>query len=79
MTALKNYGALLLNVLGLGACLSMALLVSYFQNLRLDLTPNQMYTMSQHSLKILDGIQKPVKLLAFVRKEDRGEIGRAHV
>jgi hypothetical protein len=70
VTALKNYGALLLNVTGLGAALAMMLIVSYYHNLRLDLTPNQQYTLSQHTLRILDEVQKPVKILAFVRKED---------
>ena len=70
MTALKNYGALLLNVTGLGAALAMMLVVSYYHNLRLDLTPNKQYTLSQHTLRILDDVQKPVKILAFVRKED---------
>ena len=70
MTTLKNYGALLLNVLGFGVMLAMILVVSYYHNLRLDLTPNQQYTLSQHSLNILDRLDRPVKILAFVRKED---------
>lgn len=70
MTALRNYGHLLLNVLGLLACLSLAEAISYFHNVRLDLTPGKAYTLSPHSLRVIDGIQKPVKILAFVRKED---------
>lgn len=70
MTALKNYGLLALNLLGLFACLSFALAISYNHNLRADLTPGRAYTLSPHSLKILDGIQEDVRILAFVRKED---------
>lgn len=70
MTTLKNYGLLLLNFLGLLGLLSILLAISYNHNLRLDLTPTKVFTMSAHSLHILDGIKKPVKILAFVRKED---------
>jgi hypothetical protein len=70
MTALKNYGSLLLNSLGLLAFLSMVIVISYQHNFRLDLTPGQIYTLSPHSLNVLDGVQRPVKILGFVRKED---------
>ena len=70
MTALKNYSHLLLNVLGLLGCFALLVAISYHHNARLDLTPTQVYTLSQHSLKIIDGIQKPVRILAFTRKED---------
>jgi ABC-type uncharacterized transport system len=70
MTALKNYGHLVLNVLGLLGCFAMVVAIGYHHNARLDLTPTQVYTLSPHSLKIIDGIQKPVKILAFTRKED---------
>ncbi len=70
MTSLRNYGLLLLNFLGFAALCSVLLAISYNHNARFDLTPSQVFTMSAHSLKILDGIKKPVKILAFVRKED---------
>src|ERR1041385_8098462 len=70
MTALKNYGHLLLNVSGLLGCCALLVAISYYHNIRLDLTPTQVYTLSSHSLKIIDGIQKPVRILAFTRKED---------
>ena len=70
MTSLRNYGQLLLSALGLLACLAMILLISYRHNLRIDLTPGEVYTLSPHSRNILDGLQRPVKIIAFVRKED---------
>jgi len=70
VTALKNYGSLLLNSVGLLAFLSMVIVISYQHNFRLDLTPGQVYTLSPHSLKILDGVERPVKILGFVRRED---------
>jgi len=70
MAALKNYGHLLLNSAGLLAFMAGVIAVSYYHNLRIDLTLGKQYTLSQHSLKILDELEKPVKILAFVRKED---------
>jgi len=70
MGALKNYGHLLLNSLGLLAFMAGVIAVSYYHNLRIDLTVGQAYTLSQHSRRILDELAKPVKILAFVRKED---------
>ncbi|MGH7898059.1 MAG: hypothetical protein ACREQQ_08905, partial [Candidatus Binatia bacterium] len=70
MTALKNYGHLLANVAGLLACFAMAIAISYRHPFRLDLTPGQVYTLSQHSIRVIDAVDKPVQILAFVRKED---------
>ena len=70
MKSLDKYAGLLLNVLGLLCLLAIVLAISYQHNLRLDLTPAKMYTLSPHSLNIIDRIQQPVKLTAFVRKED---------
>jgi gliding motility-associatede transport system auxiliary component len=70
MTVLKNYGLLILNVLGVVALLSICEAVSYRHNLRLDLTPGRFYTLSQHSLRILDHVDKDVKILAFFGRED---------
>jgi hypothetical protein len=68
--SLDKYAGLLLNVLGLLCLLAIVVAISYQHNLRLDLTPAKMYTLSPHSLSIIDRIQQPVKITAFVRKED---------
>jgi gliding motility-associatede transport system auxiliary component len=70
MTELKNYGLLLLNVLGVVALFSICEAISYRHNFRLDFTPGQFYTLSQHSLRILDHVDKDVKILAFLGRED---------
>jgi ABC-type uncharacterized transport system involved in gliding motility auxiliary subunit len=70
MNALKKYAHLVLNVLGLLGCFAMLVAIGYHHNLRVDLTPTEVYTLSKHSQKILDGIRKPVKILAFTRRED---------
>ena len=38
--------------------------------LRLDLTPERRYTLSDHALKILDGLPADVRILAFLRSQD---------
>ncbi|HSD10435.1 MAG TPA: DUF4350 domain-containing protein [Candidatus Binatia bacterium] len=70
MTAFKNYGLLLLNVLGVVALFSICEAISYRHNFRLDLTPGKFFTLSQHSLRILDGVNRDVKVLAFLGRED---------
>ncbi|HUE38771.1 MAG TPA: DUF4350 domain-containing protein [Candidatus Binatia bacterium] len=70
MSGLRNYGLLLANLLGVLAMLTMIEVISYRHNLRLDLTPGKFYTLSQHSLRILDSIDKDVKILGFLGRED---------
>jgi ABC-type uncharacterized transport system involved in gliding motility auxiliary subunit len=67
---LERYAGLLLNVLGLLCVLAIVVVISYQHNFRLDLTPAKTYTLSPHSLNIIDRVALPVKLVAFVRKED---------
>jgi ABC-type uncharacterized transport system involved in gliding motility auxiliary subunit len=70
MKRLANYAHLSLNVLGLFAALAMAGVLIHRHNLRLDLTPTKKYTLSEHSVKIVDSIHDDVEVLAFVRRED---------
>ncbi len=71
MTAsLRKVVHLLLDALGLLACLIMAEVLIYRHNVRLDLTPEQRYTLSKHSERILDSLAHDVKVLAFLRRED---------
>lgn len=67
---LRNYAHLMLHVLGLLGCLTMAEIVIFRHNLRLDLTPEKKYTLSKHSEQILDALPHDVRVLAFVRRED---------
>ncbi|MET0152367.1 MAG: Gldg family protein, partial [Candidatus Binatia bacterium] len=70
MRPLQRYVGLLLNVIGLLCLLAIVVAISYQHNLRLDLTPAKAYTLSAHSQNIIDHITQPVKIVAFVRKED---------
>jgi hypothetical protein len=68
--SLKKYASLALNVVGLLCLLAMIVTLSFQHNFRVDLTPARTYTLSPHSLSIIDRIKQPVKVTAFVRKED---------
>src|SRR5439155_26495382 len=57
-------------VLGVLALFSICEAISYRHNRRLDLTPGKFFTLSQHSLRILDHVDKDVKVLAFFGRED---------
>jgi ABC-type uncharacterized transport system len=70
MGALGKYGLLLANVFGILALFSVVEAISYRHNGRFDLTPGKYYTLSQHSLRILDQIDKDVKVVGFFGRED---------
>jgi ABC-type uncharacterized transport system involved in gliding motility auxiliary subunit len=40
------------------------------RGIRLDLTPERRYTLSDHAIKILDGLPADVRILAFLRSQD---------
>lgn len=61
---------LLLGVLGLLACAGMLLIVSYRHNVRVDLTPQRSYTLSDHAQKILAALDRDVEITVFVRRGD---------
>ena len=39
---------------------------------RLDLTPERRYTLSDHARRIIDGLPSDVRVIAFLRVQDRG-------
>lgn len=61
---------LLLGALGLLACAGMTLILSYRHNIRIDLTPQRSYTLSDHARKILAALDRDVAITVFVRSGD---------
>jgi ABC-type uncharacterized transport system involved in gliding motility auxiliary subunit len=61
---------LIVGTIGLVACGSLILVLTYRHNLRLDLTAQRNYTLSSHAKKILAGLEQDVRLTVFVRSED---------
>ena len=70
MRALGKYGLLIANVAGLLAMFGVVEAIAYRHNARIDLTPGKFYTLSQHSLRILDQVDKEVKIVGFFGRED---------
>lgn len=65
-----RWGHLLLHVVGLVFLLTMIEVIVYARNVRVDLTPDRKFTLSQHAEQILDQLEAEVQIIAFVRSED---------
>ena len=77
-----RYGALATT--GVLAALAITVGVNYLgsrQNKRWDLTASRQNSLSEQTVKVLQGLQGPVKFTVFDRQTDfdRFQIGRAHV
>ncbi|MGH7805722.1 MAG: GldG family protein [Candidatus Binatia bacterium] len=71
MTArIGRWAHLFLYVVGVIALLTMLEVIVYAHNVRVDLTPDRKFTLSQHAEQILDGIKADVEIVAFTRSED---------
>jgi ABC-type uncharacterized transport system involved in gliding motility auxiliary subunit len=60
----------LVTTLGLLGTLGMAQVILAHHNLRLDLTPEKRYTLSDHARKLLQDLDHDVRIVAFLRSED---------
>jgi len=61
---------LLLATGGLVALLAMLVVLSYVHPARLDLSPGNRYTLSDHGLAVLHDIDQPLHVTGFIRTED---------
>jgi ABC-type uncharacterized transport system involved in gliding motility auxiliary subunit len=61
---------LVVGVVGLIACGTAVLFLTYRHNVRVDLSPQRSYTLSSHARKILRELDRDVRLTVFVRSED---------
>ena len=60
----------ILGALGLAALLAALTVSAYLHNVRVDLSPGDRFTLSDHALEILRDLERPVKMTAFIRTED---------
>lgn len=67
---LGRWGHFALHVLGLLAMLGMLAVVLFERNVRVDLTPERKFTLSQHAEQILDRLDRDVNIIAFTRGDD---------
>ena len=68
--ARRRAAPLVLGAIGILGCAGLVLAFTYRHNVRLDLTPGRSYTLSSHAKKILDGLDRDVRVTAFVRSAD---------
>jgi ABC-type uncharacterized transport system involved in gliding motility auxiliary subunit len=61
---------LVVGTIGILGCAGVVLALTYRHNVRVDLTPERSYTLSTHAKKILDGLDRDVRITAFVRSGD---------
>lgn len=67
---LKSYLLLVYTAVTLLAVLVLANAIVSNHNVRWDLTPNQRYSLSDFDKRVLNGLNHPVKVMAFIRTED---------
>ena len=66
----RRLPALVVGTIGLIGCAGLVLLLTYRHTLRIDLTPERTYTLSPHAQRILGGLDREVRVTAFVRSAD---------
>jgi ABC-type uncharacterized transport system involved in gliding motility auxiliary subunit len=66
----RHWALLLAATTGLAGSLVMAQVLLARHNWRLDLTPEQRYTLSPHAQKVLAGLDRDVQVTAFLRSDD---------
>lgn len=69
-TAQRQWIWLVIGTLGFGGSLAVAQMILATRSWRLDLTPARRHVLSEHSRQILDGLDKDVKITAFLRSDD---------
>jgi ABC-type uncharacterized transport system involved in gliding motility auxiliary subunit len=67
---LRQWLLLLAGTGGLAASMFMAQVILSHHNWRLDLTPEKRFTLSGHARKVLDGLDRDVQIIAFLRSDD---------
>lgn len=67
--SLRNYIKLALATLGLSGTLVMVEVVLINHNVRIDLTPQKKYTLSDHAQKVVAGLTRDVQVTAMLRSD----------
>jgi ABC-type uncharacterized transport system involved in gliding motility auxiliary subunit len=65
-----RYLQLVLGALGLAALLGSSVALCYVYNVRFDLSSGDRFTLSDHAHRVLEAVDRPVKVTAFIRTED---------
>jgi ABC-type uncharacterized transport system involved in gliding motility auxiliary subunit len=70
MSRLRQWLLVLIGTVGLAGSLFVAQVILSHHNWRIDLTPEQHFTLSDHARKVLAGLDRDVHLIAFLRSDD---------
>lgn len=68
--AVRQYALVAASAGGLFALLAGLTGTSYLHNVRVDLSPGNRYTLSDHTLAVLRDLAEPVKITGFIRTQD---------
>jgi ABC-type uncharacterized transport system involved in gliding motility auxiliary subunit len=68
--AARQWALLLVATAGLGGSLVMLQVILAQHTWRLDLTPEKRFTLSEHALQVLQGLDRDVQIVAFLRSDD---------
>jgi len=68
--AVRQYLLVACGVLGLAAVLTGLTATCYLYNARIDLSPGDRFTLSDHALNVIRGLDQPVRMTGFIRTED---------
>jgi ABC-type uncharacterized transport system involved in gliding motility auxiliary subunit len=66
----RQWLLLVFSTAGLAGTLMMVQLILSHHNWRLDLTPEKRFTLSEHARKVLQGLDRDVQVVAFLRSDD---------
>jgi len=68
---LSQWALLLISTVGLASTMVMAQVLLSHRNWRLDLTPEQRFTLAEHSRQVLAGLDADIEIIAFLRSDDQ--------
>jgi hypothetical protein len=68
--SVRNYFRLIVAAIGVFTLLVLVTVACYVHNVRFDLSPGARFTLSDHALGVLHGLDVPVRITAFIRTED---------
>jgi len=68
--AAVHWARVVLGAMGLAALLAALTVTAYVHNVRVDLSPGDRFTLSDHARAVLRDLDRPVKMTAFIRTED---------
>lgn len=68
--SLRRYFRIMVGAAGLAFLLGNAVALCYQYNFRVDLSPGNRFTLSDHARRVLETVDRPVAVKAFIRTED---------